>query len=75
MPLPHTNEKTSSSSVAAHSLLPKPGASSERSLSKGESRQEVGQAGAPMQNSKLYSLLFIYLTILKYLRLCFDQKQ
>lgn len=26
-------------------------------------------ANAPMQNSKLYSLLFIYLTILKYLLL------
>lgn len=43
----------------------------------GEKNKKLGSvlANAPMQKSKLYSLLFIYLTILKYLLLAFDKNE
>lgn len=41
---------------------------------KGKLKVGSRSANAPMQNSKLYLLLFIYLTILKYLRLVLTKK-
>lgn len=45
--------------------------------SEGQGRKKLESvlANAPMQKSKLYSLLFIYLTILKYLLLAFDKNE
>lgn len=46
-----------------------------RGTGKKNKKLESVLANAPMQKSKLYSLLFIYLTILKYLLLAFDKNE
>lgn len=77
----HTVEKKARGGPAAASLFKGLGVSAEpqihplRRTGKKNKKLESVLANAPMQKSKLYSLLFIYLTILKYLLLALTKNE